>query len=68
MKALSAAIHGNPTALRKREVTIAAVGEFGVSDLWDEARRLSISEKRSVLDLLSQAFTHILNQKTGKAA
>ena len=68
VKALSAAIHGNPTALRKREVTIAAVGEFGVSDPWDEARRLSISEKRSVLDLLSQAFTHILNQKTGKAA
>jgi hypothetical protein len=66
VRALCLAVKENPAVLRHRTKIIAAVEEYQIAELWDEARKLSISEKRSIVDLLTQAFREIFAQKVGK--
>lgn len=67
VRALCAAIKGNPLTLRSRTKVIAAIEDYKLVELWDEARKLAITEKRSIVDLLTQAFTGIFVEAVGRA-
>lgn len=68
VKALCIAIKSFPKALANPGKTIRAVEIVNIKELWVEGGKLSVSERRSLLDLLTQAIQLQFKQTYGKAA
>jgi hypothetical protein len=68
VKALCIAIKAQPKALANPGKTIKAVEIVNLKELWVEGGKLSVSERRSLIDLLSQAILLQFQHTFGKAA
>jgi hypothetical protein len=68
VKALCIAIESYPKAIANPGKTIKAAAEIGIASLWAEGGKLAVSEKRSLLDLLTQAILLQFRNTFGKAA